>query len=127
MSLTIQRKEIEPGIAVLELMGRLTPDRADFGEHLFDDPADTSQDLQWQLLDLLEKGRKKVVFDLSRVELLDSSGVGLIVKCSEKLRKAGGELRVGGATGPVEQTLRMMHIDQIIRFYPDSETAVAGW
>lgn len=127
MPLTIRRKEIQPGIVVLELIGRLTPGRAEFGERLFGDPAENSQDLDWQLLNLLEKECKRVVFDLSRLQFLDSSGVGIIVKCLVKLRKAGGELRVVGATGRVEQILKMMHLDQIIGFYPDIETAVAGW
>jgi anti-anti-sigma factor len=125
--LTIQRKEIQPGIVVLELIGRLTPSREEFGEQLFGDPVESSQDLDWQLLDLLEKERKRVVFDLAGLQFVDSTGVGLIVKCSVALRKAGGELRVVGAAGWVEKTLKMMHIDQMIGFYPDIETAVADW
>lgn len=127
MALSIQRKEIEPRISVLELIGQLTPGRTDFGEQLFGELVENSQDLHWHLLDLLEKGHRRVLFDLSRLQSLDSSGVGIIVMCSVKLRQAGGELRVAGATGWVEETLKMMHIDQAIAFYPDVETAVVGW
>jgi ABC-type transporter Mla MlaB component len=35
-----------------------------------------------------------VIFDLAEVRFLDSTGVGILMMCQAKLKKAGGALRV---------------------------------
>jgi anti-sigma B factor antagonist len=66
---------------------------------------------------------KKVVFDLSRLDGIDSTGVGIIVVCHAKLQKVGGNLRLAGATGIVLETLQMTHVDKIVSIFPNAEEA----
>ena len=47
--------------------------------------------------------------------------------CSGKVKQAGGELRVAGAQGIVEQTLKMTSVEQILAFYPTVEAAAESW
>src|SRR6266705_1450484 len=65
------------------------------------------QEVEWQVEDLLKEHEKKIIFDFSELKYLDSTGVGIIVMCSGKVKQAGGELRVAGAEGIVEETLKM--------------------
>lgn len=104
MILTIERKQLDPDIAVLEMAGRICLGSA-------------SQQVEWSLSDLLKQNQKKIVFDLSGVTVLDSTGVGIIVMCHAKVKKAGGSLRIAGANGMVEETLKMTSVDKIIPFY----------
>ncbi len=112
--LSIQKKQIEPDVTVLQLSGRLTMGRA-------------CQEVEWQLEDILKGQGTKVVFDFSDLKYLDSTGVGIVVMCSGKLRKSGGELRVAGAQGDVVATLKLTKVDQIVPMFPSCTEAVESF
>ncbi len=108
--LTIQQRDVEPGIVVVEISGRITLGRE-------------SQQLEWLVSDLLAKQHKKVIFDLSSVTRLDSTGVGIIVLSCGKLRASGGDLKVAGATGNVAEIFRLTNLNQIVQLYPTAAAA----
>lgn len=54
----------------------------------------TAPDLEVALNDLIQQGRSELVIDLSGVEFLDSTGLGVMVKALKWAREAGGSLRV---------------------------------
>jgi anti-sigma B factor antagonist len=85
------------------------------------------QQIEWLIADLLSQGEARIVFDLSGVELIDSTGLGIIVFCAGKVKEAGGELRVAGARGDVEHLLKMTHVDHIIALYPNTAAALKGF
>ena len=114
MILTIERKHLDPDIAILEMAGRICLGSA-------------SQQVEWSLAELLKQNRKKIVFDLSGVTVLDSTGVGILVMCHAKVKKAGGSLRIAGANGMVEETLKMTNIDKIMPFYPSLAEAAQNF
>ena len=105
MILSIERKELEPGIVVLELSGRIVL-------------GNDAKTVEWKVDELLKENCKRVIFDLSRVTILDSTGVGIVVMCFARIKKAGGALRIAGANGTVEHTLRMTNVDRLIALDP---------
>ena len=111
--LNIQRRLIEPDTVVVEIVGRIV-----FGPEC--------QQIEWLIADLLSEDEKKIIFDISGVSHIDSTGVGIIVMCFGKMKKAGGDLRVAGARGIVEGVLKMTKVDSIISLYPTAAAAVAG-
>ncbi len=112
--LTIQTKNLQPDIIVLEIAGRIT-----LGTE--------SKQLEWAIEKLLGEGQKKVIFDLGGVTNIDSTGIGIIVMSSGKMKKAGGELRVAAATAHVNDVLKMTNVDQIVILHPTTATAAAGF
>jgi len=78
-----------------------------------------SRQVEWNVAELLKAGVKKIVFDLSRMDSIDSTGVGILVMCEGKARKAGGEIRIAGPVGLVKDTLIMTHVDRLVRVFPD--------
>jgi anti-sigma B factor antagonist len=68
-----------------------------------------------------------VIFDITDVDFIDSTGIGIVVMCSGKLRQNGGQLRLSGASGVVDQTLRMTGVDNIVPFHTTTEEAVAAF
>ena len=112
--LDIQTKHLQPDIVVLEIKGRITLG----GE---------SKQLEWTLEKLVGEGRKKVIFDLTGVTNVDSTGIGIIVMSAGKMKKAGGELRVAGATAHVEDVLKMTNVDQIVVLHATTAAAAAGF
>lgn len=111
--LNIQRTLVEPDSVVVEIGGRIV-----FGPEC--------QQIEWLISDLLGQHQKQIIFDISGVSHIDSTGVGIIVMCFGKVKKAGGDLRVAGARGIVEEVLKMTKVDTIIVLYPTVAAAIAA-
>jgi len=73
--------------------------------------------------ELLAQGTRNVVFDLSGVTVLDSTGVGQFIASFNKLMAAGGEMRMAGATGHILQTFRVSRLDKMFPFFATAEEA----
>jgi stage II sporulation protein AA (anti-sigma F factor antagonist) len=58
---------------------------------------------------------KKVIFELSRVDFMDSSGLGLILGRFASVREVGGELIVKNPTKNVMKILKLAGAERIIR------------
>lgn len=114
MILSIERRKVEPDIAVLAMTGRITM-------------GSDSQKIEWGLAELLKENQRKVIFDLTGVTFLDSSGIGILVMCHAKLKKGGGALRIAGAQGMVEETLNMTSVNKLVPFYPTAAEAAQGF
>ncbi len=106
----IKRKEIKPGIVVLEMTGRLLmgPD---------------CQRIEQELEQLLRQNQTRVIFDLSGVSTIDSAGLGKIVKCFSQLKKSGGSLRLAGVKGMLEGAFKITQVYKVIRIYPTAVDA----
>ena len=112
--LEIRKECVQPDITVLHLTGRIAMGRP-------------CQEIEWQVDELIRAKTPKLVLDVSDVQRVDSTGFGTIVMCSGKLKKAGGELRVAGARGIVEEIAHTSNIPRIIPFHPSVEEAVAAF
>jgi anti-sigma B factor antagonist len=114
MILNIERKQLPNNVVVFQMTGRIIL-------------GNNSRNVELDLAKALNENLHKVIFDLAGVTLLDSTGVGIIVVCHAKLKKVGGELRVAGATGMVDETLRMTSLDRIVHFYPSVADAACNF
>ncbi len=94
MLLPIRQKRIEPDITVVELAGKL----ALGGE---------SRRIKTLVGELARKGELRVIFDMTRVDYIDSAGIGLVALAAGKLRASGGRLVVAAPEGRVRQLLTM--------------------
>src|SRR5277367_360167 len=111
--LEIQTKNIDPDIVVLEITGRITMGR-------------DSKQLEWSADNFVREKKKKVIFDLSGVTHIDSTGVGIIVMSAGQLKQAGGELRVC-AHGRIEGVLKMTNVDKVVGLHRSMAAAAAGF
>lgn len=109
----IQTKNLQPDIVVLEITGKITMGR-------------DSKQLEWSTETLVKEKRKKVVFDLSGVTQIDSTGVGILVMSASQLKQAGGQLRVC-AQGHVEQVLKITNVDKVLELHTTMTAAAAGF
>ncbi|HVW83962.1 MAG TPA: STAS domain-containing protein [Bryobacteraceae bacterium] len=110
MILSLATRKCDPDIAVLELAGRITLGRE-------------SGQIEASLVKLLNEGVRKVVIDLSKVDYIDSTGIGRIAYCFGKITQAGAQARVSGAQGLVMDLFRITRLDSVIQFYPDAASA----
>ena len=114
MILTVETRQIPPDINVLELKGRIIL-------------GNNSRDVELKIAELLRERERKIIFDMRGITMVDSTGIGILVVCHGKINKEGGALRIAGATGSVEDTMRITSVDKILRLYPSVEEAVASF
>jgi anti-sigma B factor antagonist len=108
--LEITRKELHPGVVVLELRGPLQ-----LGMEC--------ARLELAFEQILREKQTRVVLDLSNVSKLDSGGLGKIVNCLSRLKVAGGTLRLAGVTGMVGGVLKLTKVDRLVKIYPTAAEA----
>jgi anti-sigma B factor antagonist len=104
------KKEIKPGVVVMQVTGRFT---------MGDDCLAVEKEVDHHL----SQNEKHLILDLAGVNHIDSAAVGQIVKAYTKLKKNGGTLRLTGVAGMVDRVLSMTHVDRVIRVYPSADEA----
>ena len=114
MHLRIFKKELKPGVIVLELSGPLQ-----MGVEC--------KQLELAFDELLRDPRTHVILDLSRVTKLDSGGLGKIVNCFSRLKTAGGALCLACTTGMIDGVLKMAHADRFLKAYPTVREAAESF
>ena len=80
--------------------------------------------LQAALEEALADGETRLLVELSAIEFLDSTGLGILVGGLKAARKAGGDLRLVSPSPPVARLLRLTTLDRVFRVL---ESAGAGW
>ena len=111
MILQVQKNQLSPNTAVLALSGRLMM-------------GNDSRQVEWSIADLIQSGVNKVIFDLTGLDGIDSTGVGILVTSQAKLQRAAGNLRIAGVQpGIVHETLTMTHVDRLVPFFPTAQEA----
>ena len=111
--LAIETRELAPGTAIVSLAGRLM-----LGPE--------GQEVETAVSDLLDKGYRKIIFDMSGVTHIDSTGIGRCISSLNKISQAGGKLTMAGATGQVRDGFRVTRLDRVFRFFDDLEGARAA-
>ncbi len=85
--------------------------------------ASNAPDFKAGLLPLLEK-RTKVVLDLSRLDFVDSSGLGAFLSCLKTMRSQEGMLVFGGVSRNVRNVLELVHMYKLVDYFDTVDEAV---
>ena len=72
-----------------------------------------------------DNGAVRIILDLSKVDFIDSSGLGAIVAAMKQLGP-DRELDLAGLTPMVEKVFRLTRMDTIFELYQTLEDALAG-
>jgi anti-sigma B factor antagonist len=99
-------------VAVLGVDGRLTASGAPLLRHA--------------VTESIDSGMTRIVVDLSRIEFIDSSGLGALIGGLKSARIAGGDLRIAAAPENVRVVLNLTNLDRVLRNYPSPEGAFDG-
>lgn len=69
----------------------------------------------------------RVVFDLSEVGFMDSTGLGAMLSCLRSLKARGGSLKLASLTPEVVQLFEMVMMDRVFEVFPTADDAVASF
>jgi anti-sigma B factor antagonist len=71
----------------------------------------------------VERGARQFVIDLSRVGLVNSLGIGILVACLTSVRKRGGDVKLAGASRRVLRALEHCRLLDVVEHFEHSEEA----
>lgn len=114
MILKFLRRELEPGLALLEIQGNI---------HC----GPECVRLERQVDELIAEHETRVIFDMAAVTHMDSAAIGSIVRCLAKLKESGGGLRIAGAQSMIDYSLKLTKVDKIIGMFGTVEEARVGF
>jgi anti-sigma B factor antagonist len=66
----------------------------------------------------------KLVFDLSRLRFVDSSGLGVFISCLRTLNAKGGDVKLCGMSKQVRLVFELVRMHRIFDIYGTREEAV---
>jgi anti-sigma B factor antagonist len=113
MPLGIERLDGDGSTSVVVLRGKLM-----LGEDC--------RQLDAVIPELLSEGKTKLIFDLSAVTHIDSTGIGRFIDAYSRLMKVSGKMRLAGASGAVRDSFRVTRLDTVFAFFPTVDEARAG-
>jgi anti-sigma B factor antagonist len=80
MNLKVETRQLENGVAIVGLTGEVD--------------VYTSPRLKQEIVDLLNQGYTKIIVDTTKVEYLDSTGLGVLIGGLKRARERDGDLRL---------------------------------
>lgn len=113
MSMSVHTRQVD-GVTILDLSGRIV-----LGEG--------SVQLRNAIKELVNKGQKQILLNLSDVNYIDSSGLGELVSGYTTVRNAGGELKLLGLTKKVKDLLQITKLYTVFDVKDDEATAVSSF
>lgn len=73
----------------------------------------------------LDEGPKNVVLDLSKIDMIDSSGLGALVQIAKKAQSDAGTLQI--VTNPrVTQTVKLVRLEKFLALQASVDEAIAN-
>lgn len=111
MKLNEYRKE---GVAVLEPKGKIMggPDATLLHEKLHE---------------CIEGGIKKVIIDLSDVDWMNSTGLGILISGLTTLRNNGGELKLANVTDKIQSLLTITKLVTVFEAHDSVDEAIKSF
>ncbi len=105
------KNELKEGVLVISLEGNL------LGEN-------TNGPVMELLKQNIEAGTKKVLFNLSEMKFINSTGLGMLMTALSKTRNAGGELALCGLPEQMRKLLQMTKLETLFPVYSDEAAAI---
>jgi len=110
MSFDVQKKD---DVTVIDVKGQLI--------------VGNRQELKQKVLDELEAGARKFLIDFAGTGYIDSSGLGVLVSLSKKIREQGGELRLANLNEDLRTLFELTKLDSLFHIANNREAALASF
>jgi len=113
MNMTTSTREVG-GVTIVDISGRIV-----LGEE--------SAALRNLVRELLNKGHKKILFNLGDVDYIDSSGLGHLVSAYTSVQTQGGELKLLNLTKKVQDVMQITRLYTVFDIMDDEAAAVRSF
>ena len=79
------------------------------------------------LNDLLDSGESRIVLDLQDVSMIDSSGIGLLVRHLTAAKQRGGSMKLLNPSKLAVQTLKLVRVLNLFEIFEDQQAAIESF
>lgn len=80
-----------------------------------------------KLHEFIEKGMKKVVVDMSKVEWMNSTGLGILISGLTTIRNNQGDLKLANVTGKIQSLLTITKLITVFEAFDSVEDAIESF
>ncbi len=87
---------------------------------------DSLKEFRAQIMPLLDT-HDTMVFDLSQLKFIDSTGLGFILSCLRKLNAKNGDLKLCGVTQQVRSLIEVFRLQRTFVIFASREEAVKSF
>ncbi len=108
------RRDREEGVTIVGLEGKLTIGEGDV-------------QLREEIKDLLDDGVKKILINLKGVKMMDSSGLGELVRTRASATEAEAVIKLLHVEDKVQEVLEMTRLIGVFETYDDEIDAIASF
>jgi len=84
-------------------------------------------ELKQKVTEALEGGARKFLIDFTSTGYIDSSGLGVLVSLSRKIREANGEMRLAGLNEDLRTLFELTKLDTLFTIADTPAAALAGF
>ena len=84
-------------------------------------------ELKQKVLEALERGDRKFLVDFSNTGYIDSSGLGVLVSLSKKVREVDGDLRLSGLNDDLRTLFELTKLDTLFAISETADKAIASF
>jgi anti-sigma B factor antagonist len=84
-------------------------------------------ELKQKVLEALERGDRKFLVDFTSTGYIDSSGLGVLVSLSKKVREMDGDLRLAGLNEDLRTLFELTKLDTLFTIADSTAQAIAGF
>ncbi|HUG41948.1 MAG TPA: STAS domain-containing protein [Longimicrobiales bacterium] len=85
------------------------------------------QELKQKVLEELEGGERRFLIDFDRTGYIDSSGLGVLVSLSKKIREQGGELRLANLNEDLRTLFELTKLDTLFQISSSRDEALSSF
>ena len=89
--------------------------------------AGNRQELRHTVLDEIERGERRFRIDFSHASFIDSSGLGILVSLSKKIREQGGELRLANLNDDLKTLFELTKLDTLFQISDTRDRALSSF
>lgn len=100
-------------VCVIDLVGRLE--------------ASNSAQLKDKVSELIKDGQVNLLVDMSRIDFIDSSGLGTLVKCLRSASKAGGGLKITSLQEYTRKLFTTTRLDRVFELFKTRDAALKSF
>lgn len=85
------------------------------------------QELKDEVIGLVDSGSRKFLIDFRDTAYIDSSGLGVLVSLSKKIREKGGEMRLSNLNEDLRTLFELTKLDTLFHIADSREQALQGF
>jgi anti-sigma B factor antagonist len=86
----------------------------------------TSPTVRAALLDAAERGQHRLIVDLSKLDFIDSTGLGALIGSQRRAKENGGEVRLVAREGQILRLLRITGLLTVFGVFHTLDDALAN-